>query len=288
MVESESEFTRIDDRGMARAQRRFWFGVVGIVASGMCLAFCLVVLMVACSGLSFSSSGSKGATSVSTSSSSGVSESDSSRSGSSGKKFSSVRVVDMPWGSDELCGLTADEVVHDFESCGFEQVTVESDSDIDVRTPSGSDTVTSVIVGGTKRWDKGVSFAVSDKVRVVCHVEDVPSQPNPEPGPATSEPVADSVPAKESVPEGSVAAPGGRYDFSGLSYEDVRHQFEQAGFTNIVVEADPDLITGWLHDDGDIENVTVDGRKDYKKGDAFAPDVPVRIQYHTWSESAQR
>lgn len=287
---SGDDITTIGDEEFARAKRRLVIGVVGAVLSG-CV---LVGGCVTSASRPASSTSEQPSSTSSSSSSSSAASSQSTASSTDSSSSSSVKSdsVSVAWGSADLVGESVDVVRGRLEGCGFEQVSVEADSDAGGRTPSGSDKVTSVVIGGTKGWRKGSSFSAGDKVRIVCHVEDAPSQSAPakaEPSassvseaPASSEPVAEPVSAEESVPEGSVAAPGGRYDFSGLSYEDVRHQFEQAGFTNIVVEADHDLITGWLHDDGDIENITVDGRKDYKKGEAFAPDVPVRIQYHTY------
>ncbi|GCD89920.1 DUF4839 domain-containing protein [Nocardioides sp. LS1] len=92
-----------------------------------------------------------------------------------------------------------------------------------------------------------------------------------------SAPVAEETPLR-------VAAPDAAGDLEGDNYGDVVDALTAAGFTNVDTEVIPDLITGWLVKDGEVESVTVDGVSDFESGDEFDPDVDVVVAYHTFPE----
>jgi hypothetical protein len=71
------------------------------------------------------------------------------------------------------------------------------------------------------------------------------------------------------------------------NYQDVEQQLRSAGFTNITTEAITDLVTGLLNDDGDVKEVSVDGKTDYYDGEKFAADVKIVVRYHTFPDTAE-
>lgn len=79
-----------------------------------------------------------------------------------------------------------------------------------------------------------------------------------------------------------VPVPADSQDFEGDQYEDVLEELQAAGFTAVTVELVPDLITGWLVSDGEVEDVEIDGSTEYAEGDEFAPDAEVVVSYHTF------
>lgn len=72
------------------------------------------------------------------------------------------------------------------------------------------------------------------------------------------------------------------------NYEEVIQKFKDAGFTNINTRKIEDLITGWLTKDSSVEKVTIDGREEFSKGEAFPKDVPIEISYHTFPPETER
>lgn len=70
----------------------------------------------------------------------------------------------------------------------------------------------------------------------------------------------------------------------GMQYTDAEEQFKNAGFTNIKLEKIEDLVTGWLTDDGEIEEISVNGDTEFSEGDEVEPDSNVVIRYHTFPE----
>lgn len=86
----------------------------------------------------------------------------------------------------------------------------------------------------------------------------------------------------EETREGEAKVPSSYDTLIEMNYESVQEKFENSGFTNIKLEPIEDLITGWLTDDGEVENVTVDGSTEFASGDWYPNDVEVVIQYHTF------
>lgn len=78
--------------------------------------------------------------------------------------------------------------------------------------------------------------------------------------------------------------PFGANDYKDTNYQDIVSQLEQAGFTNIEVVALDDLVTGWLTEDGEVEEVQADGRTTFSEDTRLAPDVKIVVTYHTFPE----
>ena len=82
--------------------------------------------------------------------------------------------------------------------------------------------------------------------------------------------------------EGEAKAPSGSSAQQGRDYHDVINDFKKQGFTNIKTEVLDDLITGWLHKDGEVKSVSIDGKQDYSPDVWYPKNVAVIITYHTF------
>lgn len=83
---------------------------------------------------------------------------------------------------------------------------------------------------------------------------------------------------------GEAKTPSGSSIQQGRNYLDVVADFEDNGFTNIQTEAIDDLVVGWLTEDGEVEDVSVDGDIDYPADKWYSSDVEVIIRYHTFPQ----
>ena len=88
---------------------------------------------------------------------------------------------------------------------------------------------------------------------------------------------------KWEVGEGEVAVPSSASDYKYDNYQDVQKDLENAGFTNITTEILYDIVWGWT-EEGEVKNVSIDGRTDYEKGEVFKQDAPIIITYHMKEE----
>jgi hypothetical protein len=88
--------------------------------------------------------------------------------------------------------------------------------------------------------------------------------------------------ACDSVPEGEIRVPASAEEFEGENYKDVVTRFQMAGFTNISTEPIEDLITGWLVKDGEVEEVSINGKTSFGSSASFEPNATIIIRYHTF------
>lgn len=63
------------------------------------------------------------------------------------------------------------------------------------------------------------------------------------------------------------------------NYKDVIKKLEKLGFTNIEEKPMYDIELGWT-DEGEVDNVKINGKDNYKRGDVFKNDEKVVVSYH--------
>lgn len=63
------------------------------------------------------------------------------------------------------------------------------------------------------------------------------------------------------------------------NYKTVIKDLEKLGFTNIEEKPMYDIELGWT-EEGEVDNVKIDGKDNYKRGDVFKSDVKVVVSYH--------
>ena len=86
--------------------------------------------------------------------------------------------------------------------------------------------------------------------------------------------------------EGQVKVSSSSSSFTGEYKDDVKTLLEKDGFTNIELRAEGDLITGMLHQEGDVDTVSIDGKTSFSSGTAFNKDAKVVIAYHSFPEGS--
>lgn len=69
-----------------------------------------------------------------------------------------------------------------------------------------------------------------------------------------------------------------------MTCEKLMKELHELGYTEIYTEKIADLVTGWIHKDGSVEYVLVNGKTKYRKGDMFDYDVKIVIAYHTFAK----
>lgn len=86
---------------------------------------------------------------------------------------------------------------------------------------------------------------------------------------------------------GQLQIPASAYELKNQNYQDVKKQFETSGFTNINLEPEGDLITGWITDPDSVDSVSINGFTDYGKGDWFSADAEIVIRYHSFTKDEE-
>lgn len=88
---------------------------------------------------------------------------------------------------------------------------------------------------------------------------------------------------KGAVGEGEAMVPSSASDFKYDNYKDVEKALKEAGFTNIKTAILYDIVWGWTSE-GEVDSVSVNGKKDFSKGSIFKKDAEIVITYHMWEE----
>ena len=81
---------------------------------------------------------------------------------------------------------------------------------------------------------------------------------------------------------GKIHMPFGANDYDGSNYQEIVSQLEEAGFTNVRKEPLGDLVTGWLKDEGEVDEVSVDGDTVFSTDSRYLPDTEIVVSYHTF------
>ena len=71
----------------------------------------------------------------------------------------------------------------------------------------------------------------------------------------------------------------------GKHYLKVRAAFIGAGFEDISFIVKKDIIKGWLRKDGEVSEISINGRSEIGNRAKFLPSAPVVIVYHTFRDS---
>ena len=67
-------------------------------------------------------------------------------------------------------------------------------------------------------------------------------------------------------------------------YQEVESLFREAGFINIRLEPEYDLITGWITKEGAIEAITINGDRSFRETALYRPDAEIIINYHAFKK----
>lgn len=62
-----------------------------------------------------------------------------------------------------------------------------------------------------------------------------------------------------------------------MTCDDLAKKLREFGYTVICTEGIADLVTGWIHKNGSIKYVLVNGKTKYKKGDLFNYDAKIEM-----------
>ena len=87
------------------------------------------------------------------------------------------------------------------------------------------------------------------------------------------------VETKSAIGEKEAMVPSSATDCVYQNYKDIETSFQNAGFTNITTKILYDIVLGWTAE-GEVEQVSIDGKTDFIRGTVFAKDAVVVITYH--------
>lgn len=160
-------------------------------------------------------------------------------------------LIPMGYDNNSLEGLQYTEVVQLLKESGFTNIRVKEMSDLTLSREDEEDIVTEVKLLHTDKFGEFTRYPSNLWITVVYHTVEL------YPPCLTSK------------------------DAKGMNYEDVIEEFENAGFINITVNVEYDIITGWIINDGEVKSITINGNSKYDYYDKYRLDAEIVITYHT-------
>lgn len=155
---------------------------------------------------------------------------------------------------DRAAGKPLHTVVAQLEQAGFTHISTVPLEDLAYGELNTENQIVSLIVNGSTDFEEGAKFPYDCDIQITYHS------------------------AK------AVSVPFSASEAKKMNYADVRRALSEAGFGDIRVTADKDLVLGWFHKDGDVEQVLIDGQKKFKSGSTFRVDAEIEITYHTFKK----
>lgn len=160
-------------------------------------------------------------------------------------------LIPIGYDNNTLEGLKYTEVVQLLKESGFSNIRTKEISDLTLSREDEENIVTEVRLVHTDAFNEDAMYPSNLWITVVYHTVELYAPP------LTSK------------------------DAKGMNYEDVLDEFEHIGFTNIVVNVEYDIITGWISNDGEVKSVTINGESKYGYHDKYRLDAEIVITYHT-------
>ena len=165
------------------------------------------------------------------------------------------KLIEVSISSRELIGRDHTSVEKSLQTAGFINIYDDILNDLGIDEEEKEGIVTAVSINGEKDFTSASRFPYDARIEITYHVV-----------------------KKITVPMSAKSA-------KRLAYTDLAEQFKAAGFVNITLEAEYDLITGWITKEGAVESISINGETSFDEYASYRPDVPVVITYHTFSKN---
>ena len=154
--------------------------------------------------------------------------------------------------STDLVGRDYEYVVDTLKEAGFSSVTSTEIADLPLSKISEENKVDAIKIGFADEFSVTSKYPSNFPVVITYHTLE-----------------------KYAVPMSSKEA-------KGANYKDVVDRFKDAGFENITLEVEYDIITGWMTDDGEVKSVVINDDKKFSSGKEYRADAEIVITYHTY------
>lgn len=168
--------------------------------------------------------------------------------------------------SKDLQGEQYEEVVSTLKEMGFINVSATALENLSNEIIHKNGTVSKISIGDAEKFSAGEIFDKSAAVIVSYHSLKPKSAPT----------------AESQLVDGQVRISAAPKELKGKSYQEVFSLLQEMGFTNITSKPLGDLKKGWLHDEGEVKEVSIAGSAKFSANDIFDSDAEIVISYHSF------
>ena len=169
--------------------------------------------------------------------------------------FEVKMMIPVGTASADYVGENFEDVISDLKDAGFTWIRTREIADLPADRAYEEGKVESVTIGFFDSFDEEAKYPFNFRTVVAYHAL-----------------------KKCTTPISSKKA-------KGENYKDIENMFIIAGFTNITLEVEYDIVTGWLTDDGEVGSVTINEDKKFTEGKEYRADAEVVITYHTYRKN---
>lgn len=158
----------------------------------------------------------------------------------------------IPVGIDaaDIVGVDCSRVCEILEAAGFNKIYTEADNDLSFEELDKENIICNVSINGDSEFDKNAKYPDDSIILLTFHSSKLLSVP---------------VITEEATK---------------LQYEEVSRMFKEAGFGDVSVKPDYDILTGWINDEGRVEKITINGNSEVTVEERYRTDAQVIITYH--------
>ncbi len=157
--------------------------------------------------------------------------------------------------SDKSIGKDYEVLSNKFKNSGFSRIKYNVIYDLEITDKNKKGIVTGIEIKGKEQFSEKKKFPTYSKITITYHLLR------------------------------RIGAPISSKEVKGKNYEEVIDLFSNEGFINIETNVEYDIITGWITDDGEVDNVTINSDKYFFGGKGYPLDAEVIITYHTYKSN---
>ena len=168
--------------------------------------------------------------------------------------------------SKDLQGKQYEEAVAALKEMGFIHVCADALDDLSNEIFNKNGEVSKVSIGDITKFSKGEIFDNTTEVIVFYH------------SPKSKEVAASG----DKAVDGQVLITVAPKELKRKDYHEVLSTLQEMGFTNITVTPLGDLKKGWLHDEGEVKEVSIEGNSKFSVNDIFSDDSEIIVFYHSF------
>lgn len=165
------------------------------------------------------------------------------------------KLIPVGISAESLRNTAYESVVEILEDAGFTNVHTSSLYDLDYASKDDDGLVATVLISDNKSFEADDKYPYDSRIDVQYH----------------------------SVTRASV--PFSAKEVKGEQYSEIVDKLKNAGFGDIVISVDYDLITGWLNGFGEVETISINENSSFDSGSKFTVDSKIEIVYHDFKRN---
>jgi len=165
-------------------------------------------------------------------------------------QFSKLRVVGVS--SYSVIDKNYEDIENKLTEKGFTDILTVPESDLDGQNLQQENLISEITINDKSDFDKDDKFPYDAEIVIHYHSAKI------------------------------VEIPLSSKEIKGMNYKEIKQKFDDLGFVNIELKKDEDLILGWIHKDGEIESISIDGVEKFDINYSTGIDSKIIITYHTF------